>query len=78
MLRISRGSPTRTGVAPIAAWFSGPAGIGRFPDALWCVAPENVKFVRITANDQPVVAWWQRDGAYQAHCVQMLTVTSRG
>ncbi|RSM89631.1 RNA polymerase subunit sigma-70 [Kibdelosporangium aridum] len=66
---------------PIPTWFTGPAAIGRFLATLWCVAPENVKFVRITANDQPALAWWLRDdpdGLYQAHCIEVLTVTTDG
>ncbi|ONI81211.1 RNA polymerase subunit sigma-70 [Actinosynnema sp. ALI-1.44] len=66
---------------PIPTWFTGPGDIGRFLASLWCVAPENVKFVRTTANDQPAIAWWQRHhegGPYQAHCIQVLTVTARG
>lgn len=66
---------------PIPTWFAGPSAIGRFLARLWCIAPENVKFVRMTANDQPALAWWLRDragGPYQAHCIQVLDVTTDG
>jgi RNA polymerase sigma-70 factor (ECF subfamily) len=66
---------------PIPTWFAGRAAIGRFLAELWCVAPENVKFARICANNQPAVAWWLRehdDGPYLAHCIQVLDITSDG
>jgi RNA polymerase sigma-70 factor, ECF subfamily len=67
---------------PIPTWFSGPAAIGRFLAELgWCVAPENVKLVRISANDQPALAWWLREhagGPYLAHCLQVLSLTGAG
>jgi RNA polymerase sigma-70 factor (ECF subfamily) len=67
---------------PIPTWFAGPAAIGRFLARLgWCVEPENVKFVRISANNQPALAWWLRereDGPYLAHCIQVLDITADG
>ncbi|CAM3333680.1 sigma-70 family RNA polymerase sigma factor [Kibdelosporangium persicum] len=67
---------------PIPSWFTGRAAIGRFLANLgWCTAPDNVKFARIRANDQPALAWWLRDyegGLYHAHCIEVLTVTADG
>ncbi|WP_460352103.1 sigma-70 family RNA polymerase sigma factor [Actinoallomurus acanthiterrae] len=62
---------------PNTTWFTGRAAVGRFIAAKVFAGPGVTRMVRVTANGQPAAAVYRRadDGAYQAHAVQVLTIT---
>ena len=70
---------------PLAAWFRGPAAIGRFlasrvlnPQAL--AGPGAMRMVPAPANGQPGFACYLRhgDGGYHAHAIQVLEPRAAG
>src|SRR5947209_1099849 len=65
---------------PMLAWFAGRAAVMRFFEAHVLAAPGLFRMVPTMANGQPAFAAYRRgrDGAYEAHAVQVLTVTAAG
>jgi RNA polymerase sigma-70 factor, ECF subfamily len=65
---------------PIPAWFAGRDAVTRFFEAHVFTTPGLFRMVPTMANGQPAFAAYRRcnDGAYEAHAVQVLTVTSAG
>jgi len=65
---------------PMPAWFAGRAAVTRFFEAQVLAAPGLFRMVPTTANGQPAFAAYRRgrDGAYEAHALQVLTVTAAG
>ena len=62
------------------AWFAGRAAVTRFFEAHVLAAPGLFRMVPTMANGQPAFAAYRRgrDGAYEAHALQVLTVTATG
>ena len=62
---------------PMPAWFAGRAAVTRFFEAHVLDAPGRFRMVPTMANGQPAFAAYRRgrDGAYEAHALQVLTVT---
>ena len=65
---------------PMPAWFAGRAAVTRFFETHVLAAPGLFRMVPTTANGQPAFAAYRRgpDGAYEAHALQVLTVTPAG
>jgi RNA polymerase sigma-70 factor (ECF subfamily) len=65
---------------PVLTWFTGRRAVARFIASNFLTAPGRERLVPVTANGQPAFAVYQREpgGAYQAHALQVLTVTARG
>jgi RNA polymerase sigma-70 factor (ECF subfamily) len=65
---------------PMPAWFSGREAVTRFFATQVLAAPGLFRMVPTTANGQPAFAAYRRgrDGVYEAHAVQVLTVTAAG
>jgi RNA polymerase sigma-70 factor, ECF subfamily len=65
---------------PLLTWFSGRQPVARFLAGQLLAEPGRLRRVAVMANGQPAFAVYQRDrgGAYQAHAVQVLTVTTTG
>jgi RNA polymerase sigma-70 factor, ECF subfamily len=65
---------------PLPAWFAGRQAIGRFLAGQVFGAPRAWRLVATSANGQPAVAAYLRggDGGYDAHAIQVLTVTATG
>jgi RNA polymerase sigma-70 factor (ECF subfamily) len=65
---------------PVPAWFAGREAVTRFFEAHVLAAPGLFRMVPTTANGQPAFAAYRRgsDGAYEAHALQVLTVTAAG
>lgn len=63
---------------PVRTWFAGREAVGRFFALNVPGTPGRFRMVAMTANGQPAFAAYQRDrdGAYTAHAVQVLTVTA--
>src|SRR6185437_15658041 len=65
---------------PMPAWFAGREAVTRFFATQVLAAPGLFRMVPTMANGQPAFAAYRRgrDGAYEAHAVQVLTVTAAG
>jgi len=65
---------------PMPAWFAGRQAVTRFFEAHVLAAPGLFRMVPTMANGQPAFAAYRRgrDGAYEAHALQVLTVTATG
>ncbi|HEU5390593.1 MAG TPA: RNA polymerase subunit sigma-70 [Streptosporangiaceae bacterium] len=65
---------------PLAAWFRGPAAIGRFLSDRVLTGPGVMWLVPAPANGQPGFACYLRhgDGGYRAHAVQVLGPCAAG
>jgi RNA polymerase sigma-70 factor, ECF subfamily len=65
---------------PMPAWFAGREVVVRFLEAKVLASLGPFRMVPTTANGQPAFAAYRRgsDGAYEAHAVQVLTVTATG
>jgi RNA polymerase sigma-70 factor (ECF subfamily) len=65
---------------PMPAWFAGREAVTRFFESTVLTAPGLFRMVPTMANGQPAFAAYRRgnDGAYEAHAVQVLTVTATG
>ena len=65
---------------PVPTWFSGRDAVVRFTASHLFTGLGQLRLIPVTANGQPAFAVYQRepDGTYQAHAVQVLTVTATG
>jgi RNA polymerase sigma-70 factor (ECF subfamily) len=65
---------------PVPNWFVGRGAYGRFIAHLFAMRGSEWRMVPTAANGQPAVAAYLRgqDGAYNAHTLQVFTVTDRG
>jgi RNA polymerase sigma-70 factor (ECF subfamily) len=65
---------------PILTWFAGRKAVARFITARLLVEPGWLRAVPVTANGQAAFAVYQREpgGAYHAHAVLVLTLTTTG
>jgi RNA polymerase sigma-70 factor (ECF subfamily) len=65
---------------PLLTWFSGRQPVARFVAENLLIGPGRLRLVAVMANGQPAFAVYQRKrgGAYHAHAVQVLTVTTTG
>jgi RNA polymerase sigma-70 factor (ECF subfamily) len=65
---------------PVPTWFSGRDAVVRFTASHLFTGLGQLRLIPVTANGQPAFAVYQRepDGTYQAHAVQVLTVTTTG
>jgi RNA polymerase sigma-70 factor (ECF subfamily) len=65
---------------PLPTWFAGREAIRRFLARQVFGAPRAWRMVATSANGQPAVAAYLRggDGGYDAHAIQVLTVTATG
>ena len=65
---------------PIPTWFAGREAVTRFFEVHVLAVPGLFRMVPTMANGQPAFAVYRRgrDGAYEAHAVQVLTVTAAG
>ncbi len=65
---------------PMPTWFAGREAVMRFFGTHVLTAPGLFRMVPTMANGQPAFAAYRRgpDGAYEAHAVQVLTVTPTG
>jgi RNA polymerase sigma-70 factor, ECF subfamily len=65
---------------PMPAWFAGREAVVCFLESKVLASRGPFRMVPTTANGQPAFAAYQRgsDGAYEAHAVQVLTVTPTG
>jgi RNA polymerase sigma-70 factor (ECF subfamily) len=65
---------------PLPTWFAGREAIGRFLARQVFGVPRAWRMVATSANGQPAVAAYLRggDGGYDAHAIQVLTVTATG
>jgi len=65
---------------PLLTWFTGRQAVVRFVASNFLTGPGRERLVAVVANGQPAFAVYQREpgGTYQAHAVQVLTVTTRG
>jgi RNA polymerase sigma-70 factor (ECF subfamily) len=65
---------------PLLTWFAGRQAVVRFVAGHLLTGPGRLRRVAVMANGQPAFGVYQRDpgGAYRAHAVQVLTVTTTG
>ena len=65
---------------PVPVWFAGREAVARFFAANVLTTPGLFRMVPTMANGQPAFAAYRRgrDGAYEAHALQVLTVTATG
>jgi RNA polymerase sigma-70 factor, ECF subfamily len=65
---------------PVPAWFAGREAVTRFFGTHVLASPGLFRMVPTMANGQPAFAAYRRgrDGAYEAHALQVLTVTAAG
>jgi RNA polymerase sigma-70 factor (ECF subfamily) len=65
---------------PVPAWFTGREAVTRFFETHVLATPGLFRMVPTMANGQPAFAAYRRgrDGAYEAHALQVLTVTPTG
>jgi RNA polymerase sigma-70 factor (ECF subfamily) len=65
---------------PVPAWFAGRGAVTRFFETHVLTTPGLFRMVPTMANGQPAFAAYRRgrDGAYEAHALQVLTVTATG
>ena len=65
---------------PMTAWFAGREAVTRFFESHVLTAPGLFRMVPTMANGQPAFAAYRRgrDGTYEAHALQVLTVTTTG
>jgi RNA polymerase sigma-70 factor, ECF subfamily len=65
---------------PVRTWFAGRQAVVAFTASRLFTEPGGLRLVPVMANGQPAFAVYQRDsgGAYHAHAVQVLTVTTTG
>ena len=65
---------------PLLTWFAGRPAVARSVAAHLFAEPGRLRLVAVMANGQPAFAVYQRDpgGAYLAHAVLVLTVTTAG
>jgi RNA polymerase sigma-70 factor (ECF subfamily) len=65
---------------PMPVWFAGRRDVLRFVSARLFTGPGRFRMVPVTANGQPAFAAYMReqDGAYRAHAVLVLTITTTG
>jgi len=65
---------------PMPAWFAGREAVTRFFEANVLTTPRMFRMVPTMANGQPAFAAYRRgnDGTYEAHALQVLTVTATG
>jgi RNA polymerase sigma-70 factor, ECF subfamily len=65
---------------PQLTWFIGRRAVVRFTASALLTGPGWLRLVPVMANGQPAFAVYQRerDGAYHAHALQVLTVTATG
>jgi len=63
---------------PFLTWFAGRDAVAGFVGSRLLTAPGDLRLVPVTANGQPAFAVYQRDerGIYQAHALEVLTVTA--
>jgi RNA polymerase sigma-70 factor (ECF subfamily) len=65
---------------PFAAWFAGRDAVARFVANQLFGSPGGWRLIPVAANGQPAAAAYLRhaDGSYQAHGIQVLTMTVTG
>jgi RNA polymerase sigma-70 factor, ECF subfamily len=65
---------------PALTWFTGRQAVAGFVASNLLIGPGRERLVPVVANGQPGFAVYQRGpgGAYHAHAVQVLTLTTRG
>ena len=65
---------------PQLTWFTGRQAVARFAASHLLIEPGWLRLVPVTANGQPAFAVYQREpgGAYHAHAVLVLTITTTG
>jgi len=65
---------------PMPAWYEGREAVARFIGSQFLTAPGDLRLVPVEANGQPGFAVYKRDGhgGYQAHALQVLTLTAKG
>ena len=65
---------------PFLTWFAGRDAVAGFIGSQLLTAPGDLRLVPVTANGQPAFAVYRRGehGVYQAHAVQVLTLTPAG
>jgi RNA polymerase sigma-70 factor (ECF subfamily) len=65
---------------PQLTWFTGRQAVVRFVASNLLTEPGGLRLVRVMANGQPALAVYEREpgGAYHAHAVLVLTVTTTG
>jgi RNA polymerase sigma-70 factor, ECF subfamily len=65
---------------PFLTWFAGRDAVAGFVGSRLLTAPGDLRLVPVTANGQPAFAVYQRDGRgiYQAHALEVLTLTAGG
>jgi RNA polymerase sigma-70 factor (ECF subfamily) len=65
---------------PFLTWFAGRDAVAGFVGSQLLTAPGDLRLVPVTANGQAAFAVYQRDehGAYQAHALEVLTLTATG
>jgi RNA polymerase sigma-70 factor, ECF subfamily len=65
---------------PFLTWFAGRDAVAGFVGSQLLTAPGDLRLVPVTANGQAAFAVYQRDerGVYQAHALEVLTLTATG
>jgi RNA polymerase sigma-70 factor, ECF subfamily len=65
---------------PFLTWFAGRDAVAAFVGAQLLTAPGDLRLLPVTANGQPAFAVYRLDehGVYQAHALQVLTLTATG
>jgi RNA polymerase sigma-70 factor (ECF subfamily) len=64
---------------PLLTWFAGRALVGEFLGRWVLRAPGQFRMLPAAANGQPAfAAYFREDGRYQAHAIQVLTVSASG
>jgi RNA polymerase sigma-70 factor, ECF subfamily len=65
---------------PFLTWFAGRDAVARFIGSRLLTAPGELRPVQVTANGQAAFAVYKRDedGEYQAHALEVLTLTATG
>jgi RNA polymerase sigma-70 factor, ECF subfamily len=65
---------------PVLTWFTGRSAVTGFVASHLLIEPGGLRLVAVMANGQPAFAVYQREpgGAYHAHAVLVLTVTTTG
>jgi RNA polymerase sigma-70 factor, ECF subfamily len=65
---------------PFLTWFAGRDAVASFVGSRLLTAPGDLRLVPVTANGQPAFAVYRlgEHGVYQAHALQVLTLTATG
>jgi RNA polymerase sigma-70 factor (ECF subfamily) len=65
---------------PFLTWFAGRDAVAGFVGSQLLTAPGDLRLAPMTVNGQPAFAVYQRDehGVYQAHALEVLTLTATG